>query len=295
MYVDVFLFENILINFFILSITSKLSKFKTTNIRIALGAAFGSIYSVFMIFPSLNILYEVWIKIAVSILMIIIVFGPNKINSFLRTISIFYFVSFSFGGAAFSLFYFTGKGKVVDGVFYIEDFPLSMLIMAFVVGFILLKYCFKYIQHKILKSDYIYDVYISINGKHVMINAMIDTGNSLKDPISNTPVIVVEYESMLEVLPDYMDNIFDNKIEDLNYEELYNAVISKDCSIKIRLIPFKSIGKQNGMIIGIKPDIVKVICDEKIIEINDSIIGIVNNKISKDGEYNGLLYPEIFK
>lgn len=58
---------------------------------------------------------------------------------------------------------------------------------------------------------------------------------------------------------------------------------------KIRLIPFSSLGKQNGMLIGVKVD--KIIIDykeqEKLVE--DIIIGIYNKKLAKDGKYSALM------
>ncbi len=58
---------------------------------------------------------------------------------------------------------------------------------------------------------------------------------------------------------------------------------------KIRLIPFSSIGKQNGILIGVKVD--KMIIDYKEQErlIEDVIIGIYNKKLTKDGKYSALM------
>ena len=48
---------------------------------------------------------------------------------------------------------------------------------------------------------------------------------------------------------------------------------------KLRLIPFKSIGKENGVLIGIKPDEVIMIKDEKITKVENVIIGMYEKKI----------------
>ena len=42
---------------------------------------------------------------------------------------------------------------------------------------------------------------ISLNNKNIETIAMIDTGNLLKEPITNTPVIVVEHTLLYDVIP----------------------------------------------------------------------------------------------
>ena len=62
---------------------------------------------------------------------------------------------------------------------------------------------------------------------------------------------------------------------------------------RLRIIPFSSLGKQNGMLIGIKPDKFEVI-NEQIEEKNNVIIGIYNKSLTKRGEYNALIGMELY-
>lgn len=294
MYVDVLIVENFIINYFILSITSKFSKLKTTRLRLALGSLIGALYIFVVFFPSFKMFFTVSMKIAVSVLMVTIAFTPDKFKFFLKALGIFYIISFAFGGAAFALFYFMGKGSVVNGTFYIRDFPVSLLITAFAVGYILLNYCWSYIQSKVLSDNFLYKVTIEMGEKQVGIDAILDTGNSLKDPVTNFPVIVVEYEALRDILPENLHAVFNNNGQDVDFTKLYQAVDDTGWMLRVRLIPYSSLGKQNGMLVGIKPDMVRLWSKKNSREIKDVIIGIYNNKISQDGGYRGLLCPEIF-
>lgn len=295
MYVDLLLIENFIINLIIMHITSRLSKVKTTKIKLILGSALGALYVLVVFFPSLKIFLTLLMKIAVSILMIIIVFTPERFKDFFKTLAIFYIVTFAFGGAAFALFYLTGQGKVINGIFFINSFPSSLLVIALGVGYILLVSCWDYIQNRIMNESFMYNLEIQINNKNIKVDAILDTGNSLKDPISNLPVIVVEYDAIKLALPDRMSNIFGSQKDDVNYERLYKLLENTDWIFKIRLIPFSTLGKQNGILVGIKPDGVTLSSKKYIKEIKDVVIGIYNNKLSKTGEYKALLYPEILK
>ena len=64
--------------------------------------------------------------------------------------------------------------------------------------------------------------------------------------------------------------------------------------IKLRLIPFKSIGNENGILIGFKPDSISVYLENETKEIKGGHnSAIYNNKLAQDEQYNGLLHPEI--
>lgn len=68
-----------------------------------------------------------------------------------------------------------------------------------------------------------------------------DTGNFLKEPITKTPVIVVEKKALLEMIPDC---ILDNIDKIINGENIYlGEYISK-----VRLIPFSSLRKRKWYI-----------------------------------------------
>lgn len=298
MYVDVLVAENFIINLVILNITSRFSKLKTNKIKLMLGSLFGALYVLVVFFPSLEMFLALTMKIAVSVIMIIIAFTPGRFRDFFKATAIFYIVTFALGGSAFALFYLTGHGEFIDGILYISDldnFPVSLLIMGIGIGYLLMVFCWDYIQSRVIKDELIYNVVIELNDKSIEVNAILDTGNNLKDPVSNLPVIVVEYEAMQLVLPDRLSLVFDDIKEEINYEKLCRLLENTDLILKIRLIPFSTIGKQNGMLVGVKPDIVRLTGKKCKREVKDVVIGIYNNKISKTGEYKALLYPEILR
>lgn len=58
---------------------------------------------------------------------------------------------------------------------------------------------------------------------------------------------------------------------------------------KLKLIPFSSLGKQNGMLIGIKPEFVLIKKEEEEFKKENIIIGIYNKSLTKRGEYRALV------
>ena len=58
---------------------------------------------------------------------------------------------------------------------------------------------------------------------------------------------------------------------------------------KLKVIPFSSLGKQNGILLGLKADGLEVEEDDGIKNIDKIIIGIYNKSLSKKREYGALL------
>jgi hypothetical protein len=137
----------------------------------------------------------------------------------------------------------------------------------------------------------IYKLKIKINDKTVEVNALLDTGNKLKDPITLVPVIVIEKQKLYNFLPEeILENI--DKIIGGDSDKLIEENIKY--MSKFRVIPYNSIGKQNGLMLGFKADEVKIIIDEEERTIKNTIIGIFNQSFNSQ-TYSALISLEIIE
>ncbi len=294
MYAEYLLIENIIINCIILYATSKITKTKTSKMRLFVASLIGSIYTLVVFFPSLQFMGKVTIKLSISILMIIISFNPEKLNQFLKQISAFYMVSFAFAGAIIGIFYILNNSFKFKGISF-KDFDelTKFLVIGILIALILIRYILKFYQGKINKENFITNIIIGLNNKEVELTALIDTGNSLKEPISKKPVIIAEYKALENILPNSIRDMYKtNKELDLIQIGKIMEEVSDD--IKLRLIPFKSLGNDNGILIGFKPDKIKIYLESETKNLTDDIIvAIYNDKLATDEVYNGLLHPEL--
>ena len=119
--------------------------------------------------------------------------------------------------------------------------------------------------------------------KEIIIKAIIDSGNLLKDPITGASVVIIEKQNLKGIIEEeVLENL--EKIISGQYEVLNDEYISK-----FRLIPFSSLGKQNGMLLGFKPDLVEIEFDGIVTKKEKIIIGIYDKEISKGREYTGIV------
>ena len=285
LYIDLILLENIIMNYIIILASGMVCRVNIKHIRILLASVLGAIYAILVYSIDLKIYTNPIIKILISICMIYIAFNSTNIKVLLKQLVIFYLSSFCFGGAAYYLLHNINPNLIqsVNGIL-LGTYPIKIAILGGILGFFIINISFKIIKNKLTKKDMIYEVEIFYNEKSSNIKVILDTGNLLIEPITKIPVLIVEAEKLKGIVPeDLIDNIenviYNNSFEDIDEE------IKTRCSI----IPFSSIGKSNGIIIGFRPDYIKIYTEDGEEIRKKVVVGIYNNKIARNGLYSGLI------
>lgn len=287
-YLDVVLIENLMMNFIILLATGLILKEEIKKTRLLLSSLLGAIYSIVSYLSILEIYASQILKIILSIVMVYIAFNPQTIKKMWKDLLLFYLTSFVFGGAAFALIYIVRPQDILmkNGLF-LGTYPFKTILLGAIIAFVVIITAFTVVKSKITKKDMFTKIRIQLNQKSIETIAMIDTGNLLKEPITNTPVIVVEHTLLYGCLPKEILN---------HLEELLGGDFAKipeeikeEYIVKLKFIPFSSLGKQNGMLLGIRADNVEIQEEEKNKRKEDIIIGIYNKSLTKRGEYRALI------
>ena len=265
-------------------------KIKPKLVRVIIASIIGSIYAVLLYVTELEIYTSVISKFILSIIIVYVAYNPQNITKMWKQLLIFYLTSFVFGGVSLYLIYFINPQNIsmVNGMFA-GDNVLKIVLLGAILAFIIIKISLKVIKTKITSKDMYCNIVIRLNDKQVETKAMIDTGNQVKEPITNTPVIIVESTLLYELLPKEILN---------NIEEILNGNLDKvseevqeNYISKLRYIPFKSLGKENGMLLGIKADEVEIENEDESEsrKVKNIIIGIYDKSLTRRGEYRALL------
>lgn len=291
-YIDIVLIENLIMNYIILFTTGIILKLKIRYLRNFIASLLGAIYSIIAYAGILKIYSSFILKIVLSILIVYIAFNPQSYKKMWKDLLIFYLTSFAFGGATFALIYIVKPQDIImkNGLF-LGTYPLKTVMLGTAIAFAIIISAFSIVKSKISKKDIFYEIKIKINNKTVTTRAMIDTGNMLKEPITNTPVVVVEHTLLYECMPKEILNNIDNILGG-DFEKVPEDIKEKYI-LKLKLIPFSSLGKQNGMLLGIKPEYIKINNEEKEELKKNVIIGIYNKSLTKKGEYRALMGIEL--
>ena len=291
-YVDVIFLENIIINYIILYVTGIISRTNIKQLKILLGSIIGATYAIIYYILNLKIYSSFIIKIILSIIIIYVSFNPKKFKILFKQVILFYLISFVFAGATIGIIYMVNFQNITiqNGVL-VGNYTIRTILIGIIIAYFLVMIGEKIIKTKFSKKDMICDIEVNFENKKIKTKALIDTGNMLKEPITNTSVIVLEYTLFYDIIPkpilDNLENILGGDLSKIP-KDLQTEYISK-----FRVIPFSSLGKQNGILLGVKGENLIVNINEEIKKIDKVIIGIYNKPLTKNGEYKGLLGLEI--
>ncbi|MCL1935804.1 MAG: sigma-E processing peptidase SpoIIGA [Defluviitaleaceae bacterium] len=272
-YIDIIFFINLMMNFIIFFTVSKISKTNKNFFRIFLGSATSALlYCIFLVF--LQNIFNIFTAIFILISGLFVSFGKIFIKRFVFFLIYSHLIAFLIGGMATAIYNYTNIS--LNTVFsIIRHFNINILFTSTIISYISIYFANRYFQKIKMTKKSFCKVEIFKDNKSVSFTALIDTGNSLVDPLNQCPVIIAEQKIVNKIFN--INNIDENK----GFE-------------KIRLIPYKTIGNE-GILTGFSPDKVIIINNKQPIETTDVVIGLCDFNLSRKGLYQGLLNPSFLE
>ena len=188
-YLDLVFIINFIYDLLLLMTVDTTLKRHTKLKKLFLSAIIGALSLIILFIPCGQILLFL-MKIGISLLMILVAFGYKNLKYFTTNILYLYMCSVILGGFLYFLnIEFSYKREGI--VFYFEGLSINYLLLL-IIGPIIL---FLYVrEHKKYKSTYIYNYKVNIifkNGKELICNGFLDTGNKLRDPITKKYIILI--------------------------------------------------------------------------------------------------------
>jgi stage II sporulation protein GA (sporulation sigma-E factor processing peptidase) len=261
-YLDVLLLENFIINLFLLEITVKTLKIKTKTYKVVISSLCGSLYVITELYPFLYIFTSIFFKLLVALIMVVMVLKRVSPLVYIKSWAIFIVYSMILAGFCQFLQYNNDKNFSSND----SIFSYKFIILALIVLYFFVQRCVVYIKDRKKVLTFIYNIKIIVNSQVFYLKAFLDTGNELREPASNLPVIIAERKMF--------SNLFIK-----NNEKYY--------------IPFKLVDGSNGLLEGFKPSCVKLYFDNTSKDC-DVIIALTDASLSDVNDYNALLSRGIF-
>lgn len=296
-YADVVFFINLFMDFFIFWIVKHLVKKKISFIRLLLGSLLAALlYCLVLFIEVLNRFYNFTGALLILTVAIYFIFRPRSGKELLKLLFFSHVSAFAVGGAGIALFYFTNISSAIGSMFHfsVGNFSFKILIASTASIYIVIKLSAGWINTNIINKKNFCNVRIYFGSESAQVTALIDTGSSLFDPITNAPVIVAEFTAVQKFFPPETRLIF-YKEKKIVAENIIECLGEHPMAKKIRLIPFTSLGVENGMLLGFKADKTEVITqDKEDLPISNAVIGIYNHSLCKNKGYNALISTDIF-
>lgn len=234
-YIDSLFFLNLGADYLLCLASARICGLYLRRLRYLLAAALGAAYSVLVLLPGLGALSSWLGKLLAAGLMSAVAFGGEKHP--LRCGAVFLGVSAAFGGALWAMS-MSAQGAV--------SLPLRVFIPAFVLCYAALSIVFRCRARLADKKRVA--VELRFLGREAKFMALLDTGNSLRDPVSGMEVMVVSARAADAIFSAY-PGLTDGSAVEL----IERAALLPELAGKFRLIPYSAVGG-SGLLAAFRPD-----------------------------------------
>jgi len=278
----------------------KVNRKRSNILRLIGAAATGAFFAVFVgIFLWMNVMIRfLLMNVAAAVLMLFIAFGRLKLTDLLKQVITLYLLTYFVGGLMNSIYYHTnlrlyllnlGNSLSFSNISW--NFVITVMLLM-IPTILILIYLSRWYHSNVRET---YEVELIIENRSIHTTGLMDSGNCLYDPIFRRPIIVVESSLMKELLSDEFNKDIENAKKYLDGNNLNTDQwdIGKEHVLRLRFIPYQSIGKSQGMMLGLLLDKILIhtgketICNEKV------TAAICDNHLSTKDDYHVILHKEL--
>ncbi len=305
-YIDVIFLINYIMDLLLLFIVKIILKRNTTRLKLYIAALIGAISScILAIIPQLNGLLQFILSyIIIAYLMVLVAFGQQNTKTRMKACIVLYISTFFLGGVLNSLYYTFGFGDIFKELFnggFLTNRTATYYLVSIITAMGAIYIFIKILMNLRSGALELYETYLHFNDKSIKLMGLLDTGNSLYDPILKKPVLITEYNVIKSLFSDVETRYIERILYSLDRKFTHNSrdeiAIHKDTSaevdhIKIRMVPYHSIGK-SGILPAIEINQVVIWDREEKIKNEKVLIGISGTKISKYDEYQIILHRDV--
>ena len=259
-YIDVLLSINLFINYFLLLSVKCFFHLRTSRLRLILGAIVGAGSSLIILLPKINEFLLLVIALIISALIIFASFFPVDKIAFIKAAIAFYFFNFSYAGIMLFIWYFISPQLVMikNNIVYFKVSPLLLCLLTVITYFTV--NLINKVMGKREADELFCKAQIVLAEKEFEVYCKIDTGNSLKEPFSQNPVVVIYFPAI---------NIL---------------------NLPYRIIPYRDISG-GGILKAYSVDRIKIRIKDTEIENKNCYVAFTDNSFGSG--FNALINPEI--
>ncbi len=271
-YADILILLNLLIDYFLLSLSAHLLREKITFFRQLLGAVFGGIYALILFLPDPPLLLRILSEIAACMIMTALAVAKISAKRYFRFAAVLFAVSCGYAGGMMALWQLIHpNGMVVhNSIVYFDISPLFLILFSVAAYFIILlvrslversSACAKRCQVRLIA-----------NGRQIDLCAIADTGNSLQDAFGISEVIIADRAAATALFG-----------ENLSAPELKN---------RYRVLPCNTVSG-DGLLDGWRCDKAYITAENETVELRHPILAVAKTPLGDD--YSAIINPQIIE
>lgn len=282
-YLDILILTNLFVTYFLLQSTKALLHRKTSKKRLFVAALLGGVSATIILLPPLPGVLYAGVKLMLSFVLCWVGFGTGSLKLQIKTLLAFYSINFLYAGLMMAIWQFASPMgmQVRNGVAYF-NLSAMILLLSTLLAYLGLQLA-THLLAKTPQQDQLFEVQINCDGKAVLAEAFLDTGNQLTDFMTGLPVVFCELALLREMMPPDVFAAF----EAGNVEQLENTLWRK----RVRMLPLSSVTGE-GIVTGFKPEELLVHFPSGAVSVKEGIVAVSQHPLSR-GEFSMLIGPSL--
>lgn len=291
-YLDVLLLLNFSMDFLLLWTAGRALRLNTPLWRLLLASLLGGVYASAMVLRLPALLWSLPAAVLFSLLMLAVAYPGRGRRAFLRLTAVFYLVACAAAGAALAAAGLMQGRQWPGGLTSVR---WAALLMALPVALIVARRSYAALRRAWSRDNFQARLQVEAAGRRASLTALIDTGNDLTEPLSGLPVVVADYRALVGLLPERLRQAW-NAAPDQPEQVLQRMSVAADTDgwlRRLRLVPFTSIGRRSGLLLGFRVDRVVLEHSGRLIS-GQAVVALSRGGISGNG-YQAVINPELLE
>jgi len=280
-YIDTLFLLNAIVDYLLLLASARVAGEPLRRGRFALGAALGGLYACAIFLPGLGFLAQPPCRVAAAVLMVLTAFWGTR--RLLRQILVFACLSFAFGGGVLAVSLLGRRGLSLEGGVVYSGMDLKIVLLSAAGCYAVLTLLFqKWARHTRFSGELL-PVTLFLGEKSASFLALLDTGNTLSDPVSGRPVLVAQRECISPLLP---EGLLPERLQDPAgfLAQLEDEVWRG----RFRLLPYRAVGVEGGLLLALRVDGARIGARSW----GTSLVALSPGPVSDGGAYSALVGAE---
>ncbi|WP_130871238.1 sigma-E processing peptidase SpoIIGA [Intestinimonas massiliensis (ex Afouda et al. 2020)] len=247
-YLDELFLLNLVVDYLLLLAAGRLVGEVLRRGRLALGALLGAAYTAAVFLPGCAFLLHPLCKLGAAVGMVLTGYGGSR--RLLRVSLVFFAVSAAFGGGIFALNTLGSRGLALENGVLSSAMDLQLILLSaagcyagitLVLG--------RAARHSGTRE--LVPAVLRLDGRRAVLTALVDTGNTLTDPATGKPVMVAEGEKVSALFP---PGQAPGAAELREPAELMERLDRQGWRGRCRLLPYRAVGVECGMLLALRLD-----------------------------------------
>ena len=282
-YVDTLFLLNAIVDYLLLLGAARLAGEPLRRMRFLAGALLGGGYAVALFLPGLGFLAHPLCRAACAALMLLISYGGSR--RLLRQGVIFLALTCAFGGGVMAIGLLGGQGLALGdrGVFY-TPLDLKMVLLSAAGCYAVLSLVFRRAGRHTAASGELIPVRLELGERRAELTALVDTGNTLADPVSGKPAMVAEWDAILSLFP---PGRRPDRSDLLDPAGAMARLGTGEWRGRFRLLPYRAVGVERGLLLALRTD--RAVLDS--VDRGPLLVALSPTPVSDGGGYRALVGP----